>query len=135
MGRPSCPGHAEDRGPDTKGRHADSDRKGVGEMAKTVLVVDDDPTQRRLLQAVLEKQGHHPEMAESGEAAIERVKRGGIDVVLLDLVMPGMDGMETLETLKAREPELPVIVLTAHGGIETVVLDFVVPRFGNVQRP
>ena len=90
-------------------------------MAKTVLVVDDDPTQRRLLQAVLEKQGHHPEMAESGEAAIERVKRGGIDVVLLDLVMPGMDGMETLETLKAREPELPVIVLTAHGGIETVV--------------
>ncbi|WP_270374338.1 sigma-54-dependent transcriptional regulator [Marinicauda sp. Alg238-R41] len=90
-------------------------------MAKTVLVVDDDPTQRRLIQAVLEKQGHHPEMAESGEAAVDRVKRGGIDVVLLDLVMPGMDGMETLEVLKAREPDLPVIVLTAHGGIETVV--------------
>ncbi|WP_019960948.1 sigma-54-dependent transcriptional regulator [Woodsholea maritima] len=90
-------------------------------MAKTVLVVDDDPTQRRLMQAVLEKQGHHPETADSGEAALDRVKRGGVDVVLLDLVMPGMDGMETLEALNAREPGLPVIVLTAHGGIETVV--------------
>ncbi len=90
-------------------------------MAKTVLVVDDDPTQRRLMQAVLEKQGHHADLAESGEAGLERVKRGGVDVVLLDLVMPGMDGQETLEAIKAREPDLPVIVLTAHGGIETVV--------------
>lgn len=90
-------------------------------MAKTILIVDDDPTQRRLMQAVLEKQGHHPEMAESGEAGLERIRRGGIDVVLLDLVMPGMDGQETLEVIKAREPDLPVIVLTAHGGIETVV--------------
>ena len=61
-------------------------------MAKTILIVDDDPTQRRLMQAVLEKQGHHPEMAESGEAGLDRIRRGGIDVVLLDMVMPGMDG-------------------------------------------
>lgn len=90
-------------------------------MAKTVLIVDDDPTQRRLLQAVLEKQGHHAPAAEDGEAGLAAVKRGGIDVVMLDMVMPGMDGIETLEAIKAREPDLPVIVLTAHGGIETVV--------------
>lgn len=90
-------------------------------MAKTVLIVDDDPTQRRLLQAVIEKQGYAPETAESGEQALERIGRGGIDVMLLDLVMPGMDGMEMLETLQSQGSELPVIVLTAHGGIETVV--------------
>ena len=90
-------------------------------MAKTVLIVDDDPTQRRLLQAVIEKQGYASETAESGEQALERVDKGGVDVMLLDLVMPGMDGMETLEALQARASDLPVIVLTAHGGIETVV--------------
>jgi DNA-binding NtrC family response regulator len=90
-------------------------------MAKTVLVVDDDPTQRRLMQAVLEKQGHSFQGAEDGDAGLAAVKRGGIDVVMLDMIMPGMDGVETLEAIKAREPDLPVIMLTAHGGIETVV--------------
>jgi DNA-binding NtrC family response regulator len=90
-------------------------------MAKTVLVVDDDPTQRRLMQAVLEKQGHTFQGAEDGDSGLAAVKRGGIDVVMLDMIMPGMDGVETLEAIRAREPDLPVIMLTAHGGIETVV--------------
>ena len=90
-------------------------------MARTVLIVDDDPTQRRLLQAVLEKQGYSAECAESGEQALQRVGRGGVDAMLLDLVMPGMDGMEVLQSLRDQGSDLPVIVLTAHGGIETVV--------------
>ncbi|MFS2316894.1 sigma-54-dependent transcriptional regulator [Maricaulis sp. D1M11] len=90
-------------------------------MVKTVLIVDDDPTQRRLLQAVIEKQGYRVESAESGEVAVERVSTGSIDVMLLDLIMPGMDGMETMEVVKAKQPDLPIIVLTASGGIETVV--------------
>ncbi len=90
-------------------------------MVKTVLIVDDDPTQRRLLQAVIEKQGYRVETAESGDAALERVASSPVDVMLLDLIMPGMDGMETLDAVKKRLPDLPVIVLTASGGIETVV--------------
>tara|TARA_R110000868_G_scaffold101630_5_gene279727 strand:+ start:6127 stop:7584 length:1458 start_codon:yes stop_codon:yes gene_type:complete len=90
-------------------------------MVKSVLIVDDDPTQRRLLQAVIEKQGYRVETAESGDAALERLASASVDVMLLDLIMPGMDGMETLDAVKKRIPDLPVIVLTASGGIETVV--------------
>jgi len=92
-------------------------------MAKTVLVVDDDPTQRRLMQAAAEKQGFRARVVENGERALEEASdvRNGVDVVLLDLVMPGLSGMETLERLIERRPDLPVIVVTATGGIDTVV--------------
>ncbi|MEZ5937973.1 MAG: sigma-54 dependent transcriptional regulator [Hyphomonadaceae bacterium] len=92
-------------------------------MAKTVLVVDDDPTQRRLLQAAAEKQGFRARVVDSGDKALEEASdpRNGVDVVMLDLVMPGLSGMETLERLMERRPDLPVIVLTASGGIDTVV--------------
>jgi DNA-binding NtrC family response regulator len=91
-------------------------------MAKTVLVVDDDPTQRRLVQAVLDREGYDVVHAPSGGEAIDRLTRGGgADVVLLDLVMPGMSGMEALAEIRTAGVTTPVIVLTANGGIETVV--------------
>ncbi|HZZ30926.1 MAG TPA: response regulator, partial [Phenylobacterium sp.] len=91
-------------------------------MAKTVLVVDDDPTQRRLIQAVLEREGFAVAHAENGDQAIERLASGAtIDVVLLDLVMPGISGQETLVEMRARGFTQPVIVVTATGGIDTVV--------------
>ena len=91
-------------------------------MAKTVLVVDDDPTQRRLVQAVLEREGFAVVHAESGDEALKRMQGGGgADLILLDMVMPGLSGMETLAELRAGGDTTPVIVLTANGGIETVV--------------
>ena len=91
-------------------------------MAKTILVVDDDPTQRRLAQAVLEREGYAVVHAESGGEAIDRLtKGGGADVILLDMVMPGMSGMETLAELRAAGVSTPVIVLTASAGIDAVV--------------
>ena len=91
-------------------------------MAKTVLVVDDDPTQRRLVQAVLDREGYNVVHAENGGEAIDRMtKGGGADVVLLDMVMPGLSGMETLGEMRTAGVRAPVIILTASGGIDTVV--------------
>lgn len=93
-------------------------------MAKTVLIVDDDPTQRRLLQAVVEKSGFSTLQAGDGDAALAIAlgpEQDKIHVMLLDLVMPGRDGMETLEELAVKRPDLPVIVLTGKGSIDAVV--------------
>jgi DNA-binding NtrC family response regulator len=91
-------------------------------MAKTVLVVDDDPTQRRLIQAVLDREGFQVLQVDNGRAALDLLVRGsGADVVLLDLVMPGFSGLETLTELRAAGVRTPVVMLTASGGVDTVV--------------
>ena len=91
-------------------------------MAKTILVVDDDPTQRRLIQAVLERDGNAVVHAASGGEAIDRMTRGGgADLILLDMIMPEMSGLECLAELRSAGINEPVIVLTANGGIDMVV--------------
>ena len=90
-------------------------------MAKTVLVIDDDPTQRRLIQAAVEKAGFACRTAPDGESGFTAATEAGADVILLDLTMPGLSGMETLERLSERIPNVPVIMLTATSGIDTIV--------------
>ena len=93
-------------------------------MAHTTLIVDDDPTQRRLLQAQAEKCGFTTLLAGSGQEALDMLagpKGADISLVLLDLVMPGIDGMGVLAQLRPTHPTLPVIVLTAQGGVDTAV--------------
>ncbi len=91
-------------------------------MAKTILIADDDPAQRRLLQASVERNGFNTKTAEDGRAAVRQVEDDpSIDLVLLDLVMPGLTGIEALKEIRMRRPGLPCIVLTASGGIDTVV--------------
>src|SRR5258708_29984324 len=91
-------------------------------MAKRVLVVDDAPTQRRLIQAVRERDGVGVPHAENGDQAIQHLALGApADVVLLDMVMPGISGQETLVEMRARGFNQPVIVVTATRGIDTVV--------------
>ena len=91
-------------------------------MAKTVLIVDDDPTQRRLMQAVLEREGFAVVQADGGEAALDRLASGlSPDVMVLDLVMPDMGGLDLLQAARARGVTAPAVVLTASGGVDTVV--------------
>ncbi len=93
-------------------------------MSKTVLIVDDDPTQRRLMQAVCEKAGYFVMQADDGQKALDilRSPEGqAASLVMLDLIMPNLGGMDTLTQIKQFREELPVVVLTAQGGIDTVV--------------
>ncbi|MEM9750403.1 MAG: sigma-54 dependent transcriptional regulator [Pseudomonadota bacterium] len=93
-------------------------------MPQTILICDDDPTQRRLLQAVIEREGYAVLLAEGGQEAIDLLEgpRGGdVSLVILDLIMPNIGGMDVLARVRPMRPDLPIIVLTAQGGIETVV--------------
>ncbi|PTG43441.1 response regulator, partial [Staphylococcus chromogenes] len=88
---------------------------------KRILVVDNEPKMRRILELALKDMGHHVEQAADGEDALAEIERGVFDLILTDLRMPRMDGIGLLNTLRDRKVEVPVIVLTAYGTIETAV--------------
>src|SRR5688500_5106592 len=93
-------------------------------MVERILVVDDDPVQRRLLQSMLARNGYDVVIAESGDAAaamLTGADAGDIDAVVLDLVMPDLDGLGVLARLRDAGLTVPVIVQTAHGGIDNDV--------------
>ena len=109
-------------------------------MVERVLIVDDDPVQRRLLDNMARKFGYEPVIAESGEAAAALLTGPDperIDCVVLDLVMPDLDGLGVLARMRSAGLNIPVIVQTAHGGIDNVIsamragaADFVVKPVG-----
>jgi len=86
-----------------------------------MLVVDDDDGLREYLQALASSRGFQVFSAPSGEEAIATLDRSRPDLVTLDLVLPGMDGLETLKQLKERLPEVPVIMLSGHGQARSIV--------------
>jgi DNA-binding NtrC family response regulator len=87
----------------------------------TVLIVDDDPTAYRLLQEVLAQEGYQVETAEGGREALDKAGTRLFDVVLLDVRIPDLNGIEILRELKALSPETVVIMITAFGSIETAI--------------
>ncbi|MFD9902376.1 sigma-54-dependent transcriptional regulator [Mesorhizobium sp. NPDC059025] len=93
-------------------------------MTGSILIVDDDPVQRRLVEAAVGRFGHSALTAENGEAGLavmDGPDAREVSVVVLDLAMPGMDGIAVLQAMRDRDIHIPVIVQTAQGGIETVV--------------
>jgi len=88
---------------------------------ETILVVDDEKNYLLVLSAVLEEEGYEVLTAPGGFEALEIHKASDLDLVLTDMKMPGMDGMELLERIKAYDPDLPVIMMTAHGTIDKAV--------------
>ena len=93
-------------------------------MPETVLVVDDDPVQRRLLENMVARFGYQVVLADGGDAAIGLLmgpQAVRVDSVVLDLVMPNLDGLGVLARMREADLDIPVIVQTAHGGIDNVV--------------
>jgi two-component system NtrC family response regulator len=88
---------------------------------ETVLIVDDEKNYPPILSAVLVDEGYETFTANNGFAALEIIKNSDVDLVLTDMKMPLMDGIELLERIKAIDPDLPVIMMTAHGTVEKAV--------------
>ena len=86
-----------------------------------ILVVDDEKNILKLVSATLKKEGYGVETAQSSEEAIEKFSRDAYHLVITDLKLPGKTGIELLGYLKARDPDVPVIVVTAFGTIENAV--------------
>ena len=83
-------------------------------MSKTILIVDDDPTIRDVLERYLRREGYAVRAAADGQAALQEVRSHKPDLVVLDLMLPGVDGWEICRRLRA-ESTLPILMLTARG--------------------
>ncbi|MGA2019763.1 MAG: sigma-54 dependent transcriptional regulator [Candidatus Sulfotelmatobacter sp.] len=90
-------------------------------LAGAVLIIDDEAEIRESLQTLLELEGFAVETAASGEAGLQRIGEHPFDLILLDLTLPGRNGMEVLAEIRAHETGLPVIMITAFGTVENAV--------------
>ncbi|MCA1825930.1 MAG: sigma-54-dependent transcriptional regulator [Myxococcales bacterium] len=104
-------------------------------MADRVLVVDDEQSLRKVLAATLQREGYEVQVAADGEEALGALDRDGADVVVTDLVMPKMDGLSLLRKVVARHPDVPVIVVTAHGRVDSAVEAMKAGAFDFVTKP
>jgi len=86
---------------------------------KKILVVDDEPDVRQLMEHFLTDRGYEVRLAENGRRGLAELDTFRPDVVLLDMHMPEMDGVETLKQLSARSPEVPVIMVTVNEDVQT----------------
>ena len=88
---------------------------------ETILVVDDEKNYLLVLSEVLQDEGYEVLTAQGGHEALDIQKSSDLDLILTDMKMPGMDGIELLENIKALDPDLPVIMMTAHGTVDKAV--------------
>jgi two-component system, NtrC family, nitrogen regulation response regulator NtrX len=104
-------------------------------MKPTILVVDDEPGVRSSLSGVLRDEGYSVEAVASGEACLDRVTRGPVDLIVLDVWLPGMDGLATLARLRERQVDSQVVLISGHGNIESAVRAIKLGAFDFVEKP
>ena len=106
---------------DGQDRESTAEVPAPSDAAPRVLVVDDDRDVRKTLTAILHAERFDVLAVADGDAALRSVEEGAPDVVILDLKMPGRDGLETLKQLKAIAADVPVIILTGYGDVASAV--------------
>jgi two-component system, NtrC family, nitrogen regulation response regulator NtrX len=104
-------------------------------MTPTVLIVDDEPGVRKALGDDLRDEGYTVESVSSGEACLERLTRGPIDLIVLDVWLPGMDGLATLTRLRERQVDSQVVLISGHGDIESAVRGIKLGAFDFLEKP
>jgi len=104
-------------------------------MAYSVLVVDDEVNIRKTLEGVLSDEGYRVAQAESGEKALEALSGSMVDAVLLDVWLPGIDGLEALRQIREMYPLLPVIMISGHGTIDVAVKAVKNGAFDFIEKP
>jgi two-component system nitrogen regulation response regulator NtrX len=101
----------------------------------SVLIVDDEPGVRSALGGVLRDEGYEVDAVDSGEACLERLGREAYDVVLLDIWLPGMDGLATLSRMRERQLDAQVVIISGHGNVESAVRAIKMGAFDFVEKP
>src|SRR5215469_14655941 len=104
-------------------------------MKPTILVVDDEPGVRSSLSGVLRDEGYSVEAVSSGEACLDRVTRSPVDLIVLDVWLPGMDGLATLARLRERQVDAQVVLISGHGNIESAVRAIKLGAFDFIEKP
>jgi two-component system nitrogen regulation response regulator NtrX len=104
-------------------------------MPKKILVIDDEKSILQSLAGILSDEGFIPVCVDSAEEGLKRIKSEVVDLVLLDIWMPGMDGIEALQQIKTEYPELQVIMISGHGTIETAVQATKIGAFDFIEKP
>jgi len=104
-------------------------------MPATLLVVDDEPQILQAVSGILQDEGFEVLTAPDGETALKTVSDGTPDLVLLDIALPGKDGLEVLQELKARHPALPVVMISAYGSVENAVKATRLGAYDFIEKP
>ena len=104
-------------------------------MKERILIVDDEAGVRSALSGVLRDEGYTVEAVDSGEACLDRASRANFDAIILDIWLPGMDGLATLAKLQERHVDAPVVMISGHGNIESAVRAIKMGAFDFVEKP